>query len=445
MPILLLTLLLATQGLPGQRPSGTITGVVRDSTGKPALGVRVGAIAVPDSTQDVAGASSMVSLAETDAVGQYRLENVPPGRYYIAAGRVDFPTYYPGTQALARGNVVSITSSAVVSGIDFTLQDSSRATVLTLGLPLTFSLPVQVTVEGAGKLPVFSPAGFVLIALRDTTTGVRTDIPVNATTIVVPSQTAEYRVSVENLPAGYRVKSMTAGTTDVAASGLKLSAMIFKAVTPSPTNTQMVAAAGLSIALTSPGAAAAQPSTSGVRVSGRVKGTERRSIYISGQPGTFYSDGTFEFRAVPAGRHTLATIESPDSTRLLGASVVVANLDVEGIELEEIRLLPMDLRSTSRPRDAGGHSAGSAVRLASLRVAVVDEQSGEPAGPGTVYIFGPFGTSLDLPLDGRLEFPRLLPGDYSFEIQVFRHATIARTIAVDDQDVTLELSVASID
>src|SRR5687768_13312654 len=114
MQIFLLTLFLSTQLLSGPSQTGTIIGVLRDSSGKPASGVRVGAIAVPESSLDVASASAMVSLAETDATGAYRLESIPPGRYYIAAGRVDFPTYYPGTQALARATVVSITSRAAV-------------------------------------------------------------------------------------------------------------------------------------------------------------------------------------------------------------------------------------------------------------------------------------------------------------------------------------------
>jgi hypothetical protein len=444
MQILLLTFLLSTQLLSGPNQTGTIVGVLRDSSGKPASGVRVGAIAVPESSLDVASASAMVSLAETDATGAYRLESIPPGRYYIAAGRVDFPTYYPGTQALARATVVSITSRAAVTGIDFTIQDSSsRPFELTPGLPLTFSVPLRVVVEGGGKLPVFSPGGFVFIGLTNTATGTRTDIPVNAQTMIVPSQTAEYRVSIENLPAGYRVKSMLAGTTDVAATGLKLATLTFKPSTQTISSTLMVAATGLSITLTA--VAPPQPAPSGVRVTGRAKGAARRSVYISGRPGTFYSDGTFEFRGVPAGWHTVATVESPESAGSLGTSVVVGDRDIEDIELEEIRLLPMDLRSSAQPLDAAGRAAGSVVRLASLRVAVVDEDSRQPAGPGTVYILGPFGTSFDLPVDGRFEFPRLLPGKYSFEIRSFRHASVARTITVDDQDVALELGVASID
>jgi hypothetical protein len=265
---------------------------------------------------------------------------------------------------------------------------------------------------------------------------------VNASTIPVPSQTAEYQVSIENLPAGYRVKSMTAGTTDVAARGLKLSAVAFSPATRNASSIQMVATTGLSITLTS--AAAAQPAVPGAHVTGKAQGIARRSIYISGRPGTFYSDGTFEFHGVPPGRHTIATIENPESPTPLGASLTVGEPDVQGVELEEVRLLPSDVRTTA-PREASGRPQGSRTPLASLRVAIVDEGSGQAAGPGTVYVLGPLGTSFDLPADGRFEFARLLPGKYDFEIRVFRHASVSRTIVVEDQDVELELKVAGDD
>src|SRR6185436_5874391 len=172
----LLALLTGLQGVPVLADqSGTITGVLKDPSGKPAPGVRISAIAVPDSGTDIADASAMVSLAATDETGRYRLENVPPGRYYVSAGRVDFPTYYPGTQALARGTVILITPKVVVDGIDFSMQDSS-ARVSAPPFPgaggLTFSLPLQVKIEGGAKLPVFSPSGFLVIRLTNASNGI---------------------------------------------------------------------------------------------------------------------------------------------------------------------------------------------------------------------------------------------------------------------------------
>ena len=435
--VFLFTLL---QGVPvAADQSGTIAGVLKDSSGKPAPGVRVGAIPVPDSAADIANVSAMVSLAATDEAGKYRLENIPPGRYYVAAGRVDFPTYYPGTQALARGTVVSITPKATVEGIDFAMQDSSARVAgpeLPGALGLSFSLPVQVKVEGDAKLPVFSPNGFVVIRLTNTSNGVRTEIPINAATSVVPSQNAEFRVSIENLPAGYGVKSIMAGTTDVRTNPLRLSMLNFG---PSPAQPSIMAAtSSLAVTLTAP-AQAARPA-SGVRVAGRAPDGKRQAIYLSGKPGMFYSDGSFEFRGVTAGRYTLATLEHPESLRPLGASIVVGDRDLDGVQLNEVAILPQETQAAGPSNSS--RTAGS-VRLAALRISVTDEENHEAAGPGTIYVLGPFGTSFDIPDDGRFEFPRLLPGSYSFEFRIFRHATMTRTVVVGDEDIDLILETAA--
>jgi periplasmic protein CpxP/Spy len=104
------------------QPAGTITGVVRTPDGAPAAGIRMTALRA-DAVNDALRA--MASLAQTDATGRYRLENVPPGRYFVTAGRVDLPTFYPGTLDVAKGTAISITSAAVVSEIDFVIQDPS--------------------------------------------------------------------------------------------------------------------------------------------------------------------------------------------------------------------------------------------------------------------------------------------------------------------------------
>src|SRR5688572_27464981 len=78
-------------------PNGTITGQVLARDGQPAVGVRVSAMAVPDPGMPATGGTALVSLGMTDSAGRYRLESIPPGRYYVVAGFVDGPTYYPGT------------------------------------------------------------------------------------------------------------------------------------------------------------------------------------------------------------------------------------------------------------------------------------------------------------------------------------------------------------
>ena len=107
MNAILLAIALFMQGANAlQSNSGTISGVLKTAAGRPAVGVRVTAMAVPQSPLDAVSSFSMVSLSETDINGRYRLENIPPGRYYITAGSVDTPTYFPGTMELARGSIV---------------------------------------------------------------------------------------------------------------------------------------------------------------------------------------------------------------------------------------------------------------------------------------------------------------------------------------------------
>jgi hypothetical protein len=65
--------------------------------------------------------AALVSQTITDDSGHYRLDNIPPGRYYIQAGPIDFPTFYPGVTAPPNATSLLIGAGAVIEGIDFTL------------------------------------------------------------------------------------------------------------------------------------------------------------------------------------------------------------------------------------------------------------------------------------------------------------------------------------
>src|SRR5688572_3464371 len=152
----LLLSLLFVQGIPvTAADSGKIAGVLRNAAGRPLPGVRVGALTQPEAGQNAGLATALVSLAETDEAGRYILESIPPGRYYITAGRVDFPTYYPGTQDMAAGTLVQITPGAAVSGIDFVMRETSVRPPPTFNTaPLAISdliVTLSINVEGGGK------------------------------------------------------------------------------------------------------------------------------------------------------------------------------------------------------------------------------------------------------------------------------------------------------
>jgi hypothetical protein len=113
-----LVALLPLQGGDVRPAGGTITGRIVSLDGKPVAGLRVMALAVEDSPPQ--SGSAILSIAQTDAAGNYRLEKVAPGRYYITAGLVDLPSYYPGVGNRTDARVVNITGGALVQGIDFT-------------------------------------------------------------------------------------------------------------------------------------------------------------------------------------------------------------------------------------------------------------------------------------------------------------------------------------
>jgi hypothetical protein len=103
----------------GPQSMGVVTGVVRGANGMPTPAVRVYAIGVRDSPEALnAGPAPLEGLTETDAAGRYRLE-VTLGRYYIASGSVNAPTFYPGTTDPSAARIVSVTSRALVEAIDF--------------------------------------------------------------------------------------------------------------------------------------------------------------------------------------------------------------------------------------------------------------------------------------------------------------------------------------
>jgi TonB family protein len=126
--LLLIAVLLAPAGAVAQMPTGTVSGEIRTREGQPAVGVRVSAMAVPEGGVP-AGGTALVSIGMTDNQGRYRLENVLPGRYYITAGFVDLPTYYPGVSAVSGASVVNVLSGTPVTGINFAVVNALGVTV----------------------------------------------------------------------------------------------------------------------------------------------------------------------------------------------------------------------------------------------------------------------------------------------------------------------------
>src|SRR5262245_48055549 len=92
--------------LPAQQPArpelGTISGQLLNAAGVP--GFRVFAMPV----EGDAVVETLMSIVQADRDGRYRLERVPPGRYLVAAGALDSPTYFPGVTARNQGQILTI-------------------------------------------------------------------------------------------------------------------------------------------------------------------------------------------------------------------------------------------------------------------------------------------------------------------------------------------------
>lgn len=115
-------IVLLVQGTGRLQPgTGIVTGVLKTSDGKPAAGVRVGAVEVDDPT-----ASSFLSVTETDSNGRYRLINIPVGHYYIAAGKLTDLRYFPKGEDRSKAAEVEIEAARIRSDVDFIVPAGSQ-------------------------------------------------------------------------------------------------------------------------------------------------------------------------------------------------------------------------------------------------------------------------------------------------------------------------------
>ena len=93
---------------------GVVTGQIQTRDGAPATAVRVAAIPAPP-PRAREGLNYYVPPAptrvtQTDTQGRYRLTNLPPGEYLIAAGLIGVGTYYPAETDWLRASAVTVTA-----------------------------------------------------------------------------------------------------------------------------------------------------------------------------------------------------------------------------------------------------------------------------------------------------------------------------------------------
>ncbi len=118
------------QGVVTPGPTDIVTGRVLQLDGRPAADVRIAVQAAADSPAEAAASPVLAAITTTDKDGRYSLENVPQGRYYVLAGPLSSPTYYPGVSALDSARLLTIQPTLRVSNLDFRLlreSDSPRS------------------------------------------------------------------------------------------------------------------------------------------------------------------------------------------------------------------------------------------------------------------------------------------------------------------------------
>jgi hypothetical protein len=271
MSLLLAAALLVLQGVPSQ--TGSVSGQIRNPRGAPAAGVRVAAMVAP--REGEAGVPTLAAFAMTDNAGRYTIEQIDPGTYYITAGSVVQPTYFPGVLSESKARALTVTAGAKLSGIDFETIMPSTYTVsgrvvlppgqqappnplIALAGPTTLSttprpdgtfeflrvragsynlrssfavllppIPVEVVEADVTGVEIVIPAVFpVMVTVSGAaprTSLLFTDVVkknnlsevAGAQRFTINLPEGEYRVVPGRTANGYEVKSLTAGTADL--------------------------------------------------------------------------------------------------------------------------------------------------------------------------------------------------------------------------------------
>ena len=235
-----LSLLLSILLMPGVAlaEGGVVAGTLRGTDGKPAARVRVAVMAIPEAGRGLSGAGTLVSQAETDEAGKFQLEDVPAGRYYVVAGRLQTPIFYPGVRDIAAAKTIQVLAEATVRDIDFEVVVLPAASAGS-----TSSLPVvhvtgRVVVKNKSNAPMppnitlqaFPPAGANPLGLISGATGTPGALAASAGFFPGITQTlpvaqdgtfkadlfgVDQHLSVVALPAGYSFVSITSGGTNL--------------------------------------------------------------------------------------------------------------------------------------------------------------------------------------------------------------------------------------
>jgi len=338
MLLYLLPLLFVQQ--PASPGFGTLSGQLRESDGRPAVGIRVfatpvdaavvarGGAPVPARSSVPAGRGGgtaiLSSISQTDSQGRYQLTDVAPGRYYIAAGSLASPSYYPNGTSPSQGRIVDVRAGLAITNLDITLASPVTSRLRDLWGRVGF--------DDGSELEVGTLRQFAFILSAGKVQHVAQPFTVQQGLFAFQSvEPGEYAVSVAPLRLGYYLKSMTFGSVDLTRNPLTVGA--------GEANAQ------IQVVLTRTRPAGTPP---GVKVSGSITGWRTGSgplelsavssaIANQGHAEDLFSvaslaprgDGSFEIEGVPPGYYVVSRY-SNDRSQVFD----VAGKDVADLELE---------------------------------------------------------------------------------------------------------------
>ena len=236
-----LLLSLLAIGSPARAEDGVVSGTVRQPDGSPAVRIRVAAMAASGLELDAVNGVALFAIAETDEAGRYRLEGIRSGRYYIVAGRVDRPTFYPGTPEINKSTIITVEPDTERSQIDFTVSSESTQPRSIPPRPPLSNNPFQQLPSAQAQKPDIPVKGRVVLdessngqklpdsivlSIRATrsvvgtanitiSTGSTVQVSVDRDGTFTTMLPEDSTISVGSLPKGYSTKSATAGGTNL--------------------------------------------------------------------------------------------------------------------------------------------------------------------------------------------------------------------------------------
>jgi hypothetical protein len=172
---------------------GAVTGHLDTVDGVPAVATRVAAIAVPRGNGAAGQSLNYFELAApvdktlTDNEGNFRMQELPPGRYYIIAGAMPTGTYYPEAADVKDAEIVTVEAGAEtslkfkllhklggrVSGrINANIAALGPRSATITGPPLEDLLEVPIKPDGSFEFGHVPPGNRYLVSLWPPTPGI---------------------------------------------------------------------------------------------------------------------------------------------------------------------------------------------------------------------------------------------------------------------------------